>query len=88
MPSQKRGAGRPAIGKGEPVTVRLQPDILSALDAYRAADPRRLNRPQAIRSLLKMTLGSPTADRERRAQELMEKSRARHARRGKNGAAQ
>lgn len=41
---------------GEPVLVRLQPDMLSALDAFRAAQSDLPNRPEAIRRLLEKSL--------------------------------
>ena len=43
--------GRPATGLGQLVGVRLQPDDLAALDAYRTAD-EPMTRPQAIRAAL------------------------------------
>lgn len=45
--------GRPATGKGEPVTVRLQPEQLGALDAWIAIQPDpKPTRPEAIRNAL------------------------------------
>ncbi|TGD96200.1 hypothetical protein EU555_24920 [Methylobacterium nonmethylotrophicum] len=42
--------GRPATGKGEPVTVRLQPEQLAPLDAWIADQPDpKPSRPEAIR---------------------------------------
>lgn len=49
--------GRPATGKGTPVAVRLQPLELAALDAYIAAQSEPLTRPEAIRRILRATLG-------------------------------
>lgn len=52
MQPQKRGRGRPATGKGTPVQVRLQPDLLGALDKFIREEKRDLSRPEAIRELL------------------------------------
>lgn len=54
MQPQKRG--RPAIGKGTPVQVRLQPDLLARLDAYRATLPDEPSRPEAIRGMIEALL--------------------------------
>lgn len=58
MQPQKRG--RPAIGKGTPVQVRLQPDLLEWVDAQRAKLEHPTTRPEFIRILLeeKMVQGS------------------------------
>lgn len=82
MSPQNRGPGRPAIGKGERVTIRLQPDLLVALDHFRSADPRGFTRPQAIRSLMKMLLGSHEADMQRRKLEIMSQHLAKRAAKG------
>lgn len=49
--------GRPATGKGAPVTVRLQPDMLAALDVLidRSPDPKP-SRPEAVRQILAAAL--------------------------------
>lgn len=48
----RKGRGRPATGKGLPVLVRLQPDLLAAVD--RLTDPRsRVGRPEVIRTILR-----------------------------------
>ena len=45
--------GRPATGKGEPVTVRLQPEHTEPLDAWIADQPDpKPSRPEAIREAL------------------------------------
>lgn len=45
--------GRPATGKGTPVLVRVQPDLLADLDAFIAGEPDpKPSRPDAIRRLL------------------------------------
>jgi len=49
---QPKKRGRPAIGAGTPIQVRLQPEQLAALDAWiMRQDGRRLSRPEAIRIL-------------------------------------
>jgi hypothetical protein len=54
--SQKR-RGPPATGKGEPILVRVQPELLAAVDTWIAerrasiADPQALSRPEALRQL-------------------------------------
>jgi hypothetical protein len=50
MQPQKRG--RPATGKGLPVQVRLQPDLLAALDSA-MPDLQESSRPEAIRRILR-----------------------------------
>jgi hypothetical protein len=50
--------GRPATGVGMGVLVRLQPDLLSTLDAWIAMQPDpKPSRPEAIRLLLSEALG-------------------------------
>lgn len=44
--------GRPATGKGTPVTVRLQPDQLAALDAWIGKQSQPMTRPEAVRRIL------------------------------------
>lgn len=46
-PTRKRGP-KPT-GKGEPVLVRLQPDLLEALDRFIAGQQPGMSRPQAMR---------------------------------------
>lgn len=43
--------GRPATGQGQLIGVRLHPDDLAALDAYRTSS-EQMTRPQAIRAAL------------------------------------
>ncbi|KAB2872620.1 MAG: hypothetical protein F9K43_07530 [Bauldia sp.] len=51
--SRRRKPGPPATGKGTPVQVRLQPDLLAALDTFIADQPEPTpTRPEAIRRLL------------------------------------
>lgn len=52
MDAQKRG--RPAIGKGTPVQVRLQPDDLELLDLWIAANDPDSTRPEAMRRILRL----------------------------------
>ena len=47
IPSRKRGP-KPT-GKGEPVLVRLQPDLLEALDRFIASRQPGMSRPEALR---------------------------------------
>jgi metal-responsive CopG/Arc/MetJ family transcriptional regulator len=46
---QKRG--RPAIGKGTPVQVRLQPDMLAGVDQFVAEHD--VSRPEAVRLIIR-----------------------------------
>ncbi|WP_147393053.1 hypothetical protein [Paracoccus siganidrum] len=55
MQPQKRG--RPAIGKGTPVQVRLQPDLLAWVDAERAKVKPEPTRPEMIRHILEKVKG-------------------------------
>lgn len=55
MTSKKRG--RPATGQGVLLGVRLQPDLLAALDAWVDAQQElKPSRPEAIRILLREVL--------------------------------
>lgn len=47
--------GRPATGKGLPILVRLQPDLLALLDASIVDNETR---PEAVRRILKQYLTS------------------------------
>lgn len=51
----KSKRGRPRTD-ATPVMVRLQPDQLAALDAWREAQPGTPSRPEAIRTLLRKAL--------------------------------
>jgi hypothetical protein len=44
--------GRPATGKGQQVVVRLQPEPLAKLDAWREAQPDQPSRPEAVRRII------------------------------------
>ena len=60
--TKKIQRGRPATGTGEPVQVRIQPDLMISLDAWIAAQPQpKPSRPEAIRQLMTMSLGAMTA---------------------------
>jgi hypothetical protein len=52
MDAQKRG--RPAVGKGIPIQVRLQPDDLELLDLWIAANAPETSRPEAVRRILRL----------------------------------
>ncbi len=49
IPKKRRGPA--PTGQGVPVMVRLQPDLSTALDAFIAAAPQTLSRPEAVRQL-------------------------------------
>jgi len=51
-----KSRGRPATGKGTPVQVRLQPDQLAKVDAWRDAQDDKPSRPEAIRRLVDKAL--------------------------------
>jgi len=51
MVSATKKTGRPATGIGTPVQVRLQPDQLAKLDAWRTANGNP-TRPEAVRAIL------------------------------------
>jgi hypothetical protein len=55
----KKSRGRPATGVNQSVGVRLEPDLLSAIDGWRAAQPDVPNRPEAIRRLIEAGLEAP-----------------------------
>ncbi|WP_446660365.1 ribbon-helix-helix domain-containing protein [Blastomonas sp. SL216] len=55
--------GRPATGKGVPISVRLQPDQLERLDQWIEDDGGRFSRPEAIRQLLEHAWGRTVASR-------------------------
>jgi hypothetical protein len=57
----KRRRGRPAIGKGVLIGVRLRPQHLAALDAWNEG---RMSRPEAVRRLM---LKGLFPERERRS---------------------
>ena len=48
----KKKLGRPAIGRGQQVIVRLQPAMLAILDQWIAAQPKSVSRPEAFRQML------------------------------------
>ena len=53
----KRTAGRPAIGEGDKLGLRIRPDLSAAITAWMAAQgDHQMTKPQAIRRLLWMAL--------------------------------
>jgi hypothetical protein len=49
----RKRRGRPAIGAGEPVVVRMRPEQIKALDAWIVSQPDpKPSRPEAVRRLL------------------------------------
>jgi hypothetical protein len=52
----KRRRGPPPTGVGVLIGVRIQPDDLISLDAWRAEQPDRPGRPEAIRRLVELAL--------------------------------
>jgi len=63
----RKKRGPPATGKGTLVGVRLQPDLLGALDEWVLHQPEPLTRPEAVRSLLEDALALPGHKPETRA---------------------
>jgi len=55
MAETKNRGGRPRID-ATPVTVRVPPKLLAALDAFIADEPSAPTRPEAIRSLMSASL--------------------------------
>jgi len=53
---QPRKRGPAPTGKGTPVQVRLQPDQLGKVDAWREAQDDKPSRPEAIRRLVEKAL--------------------------------
>jgi len=60
MPRQsvisRKKRGPPPTGKGVPVLVRLQPELLASLEEWIANQEISFTRPEAIRRLLKVAL--------------------------------
>lgn len=48
----RKKPGPPATGKGTPVLVRLQPDMLAKIDALRARHDTPPSRPETIRQIV------------------------------------
>jgi hypothetical protein len=48
----RKKRGPPPTGKGEPIMVRVQPDLLEKLEAWRANQDDQPSRPEAIRRLV------------------------------------
>ena len=67
MQPQKRG--RPATGKGTPIQVRIQPDMLEWLDRERKKATPEKTRPEMVRWLLGVVQGTmETGPKKRPAQ--------------------
>ena len=60
----RKGAGRPATGKGLGVLVRLQPPQLRALDDWISKQTAPLTRPEAIRAMMETILHILSKDTE------------------------
>jgi len=56
MAAARKKPGPKPTGKGKPITVRLQPDQLAALDAWIASRSRPTSRPAAIRAMVAAAL--------------------------------
>ena len=54
LPRKRRGPA--PIGKGYPVVVRMQPHLLAALDRFRSEMDGDVNRPEAVRTLVRNAL--------------------------------
>ncbi len=59
--SVRKSRGRPAIN-ATPVTVRISPGQLAALDAWIAKQPKPVSRPEAIRAMVAASLELMGAD--------------------------
>lgn len=57
---QPKKRGPKPTGQGTPVQVRLQPDQLAALDRWREAQSPAPTRPEAVRQLIEIGMGSAT----------------------------
>lgn len=53
---KNRGRGRPPTGIGNPVGLRLYPDLEKRIDEWRQKEPDRPGRPEAIRRLIVLAL--------------------------------
>jgi hypothetical protein len=53
----KKKLGRPAIGRGTAVVVRLQPAMLAILDQWIAPQPKPISHPDGFRQLLAWVKG-------------------------------
>jgi hypothetical protein len=63
---KKRGRGRPSTGIGKNIGLRLYPGLEDRIDGWRARQPDKPSRPEAIRRLIEVGLetkapaGTPT----------------------------
>jgi hypothetical protein len=55
---KKRGRGRPRTGIGKPVGLRLYPELERRIDVWAANQTDKPGRPEAIRRLIEIALGS------------------------------
>ncbi|OSJ09252.1 hypothetical protein BST63_36230 [Bradyrhizobium canariense] len=55
----RKKRGPPSTGKGTQIQVRLQPDDLTAVDAWRDEQDDVPTRPEAIRTLMRLSLKKP-----------------------------
>ena len=53
---KKRGRGRPRTGIGEPVGLRLYPELEKRIDVWVSKQPDKPSRPEAIRRLIELAL--------------------------------
>lgn len=60
--TEKNKGGRPRVN-ATPVTVRIPPDLLADLDAYRVTLPGEPSRPEAIREIVRAMLRIVNKDR-------------------------
>ena len=58
---KKRRYGPLPTGKGVPVLVRLQPDMVAMVDEWIAVQPKPVSRPEAIRQMLADRKAKPSA---------------------------
>jgi hypothetical protein len=60
---KKRGRGRPPTGIGKPVGLRLYPDLERRVDQWASKQPDKPGRPEAIRRLIEIALGTKPKER-------------------------
>jgi hypothetical protein len=53
----RKRPGPPPTGKGQQVVVRIQPQLMSVLDAWIVYQDEDMSRPEAIRRLIEQGLG-------------------------------
>jgi Arc/MetJ-type ribon-helix-helix transcriptional regulator len=57
----RKSRGRPLVN-ATPITVRMPPDQLAKLDAWIAAQPKPVSRPEAIRALIEAGLAAEASE--------------------------